>query len=217
MYFLYHNGKKIYYSRSYTSKIEVVESYRLILQEQDEKSPHCYVSGGQFDVDDGSIVVDAGVAEGNFSVDNINKCRKLILVECDKRWNEALRITFHREIADGKVTIINKKLGAVSNNDTITLDELYDLFGSIDFVKMDIEGAEQDAIRGGRKLIKESKNLKMAVCTYHTPNVFQETKHLLIDDFLLHVTYGYMVLNPMFGWKPPYFRRGMIRAEKVTS
>lgn len=41
--------------------------YRYILLEQDEKSPHRYLTS-EFDVSEGDVVVDVGVAEGNFLI-----------------------------------------------------------------------------------------------------------------------------------------------------
>ena len=35
---------------------------------------------------------------------------------------------------------------------TVTLDEIYDRIGAVDFLKMDIEGAEYEAVQGGEKL-----------------------------------------------------------------
>ncbi len=213
LFYVNHNDRKMFYSRSYSTVRDVVESYRMILAEQDESSPHCYLSKS-FYIEQGSIVVDAGVAEGNFSLDNINKCKKLILVECDEEWVKALKVTFREEMKSGKVVIIEKKLGKDADSKTTTLDQLYDKYGEIDFIKMDIEGFEQEAILGGKRLINDTAHLKMAVCSYHTPDSFVQIKELLKNDFSLEVSKRYMVLNPLFGWKPPYFRRGIIRATK---
>jgi FkbM family methyltransferase len=45
-----------------------------------------------------------------------------------------------------------------------TLDNLID--EKVDYIKLDIEGAEQDAIKGAKKLIKRDKPI-LAICIYH--------------------------------------------------
>jgi hypothetical protein len=35
------------------------------------------------------------------------------------------------------------------------------------FLKMDIEGAEQSALRGAMNVLKNGKNIQLAVCVYH--------------------------------------------------
>ena len=51
--------------------------------------------------------------------------------------------------------------------DVVALDEIvYDKRPT--FIKMDIEGAEQEALRGCERILKEFKT-KLAVCVYHKP------------------------------------------------
>ena len=49
--------------------------------------------------------------------------------------------------------------------EVVTLDE--DIAEKIDFIKMDIESAEPDALRGARRHIVEDKP-ELAICVYHT-------------------------------------------------
>ena len=52
--------------------------------------------------------------------------------------------------------------------ETASLDEtVYDMKPT--FIKMDIEGAEQEALKGCRKIIQEYKP-KLAICIYHKPD-----------------------------------------------
>ena len=47
-----------------------------------------------------------------------------------------------------------------------TLDNLLEKEEKVDFIKLDIEGAEQDAIEGARKIIRVHKPI-LAICIYH--------------------------------------------------
>lgn len=124
-------------------------------------SPHLYVSGAH-QVNDGDVIVDAGVAEGNFTLTYIERVSKAYLFEPDPKWLEPLQLTFApwKE----KVVLIPKMLGDMDNDQWITLDTA--VRDNVDFVKMDIEGSETKAILGGCDLLKRSK-AKLSVCTYH--------------------------------------------------
>lgn len=214
MYFVDYHGRPMYFSRDYFTKKSCLKYMRSILAEQDQHSPHRYLADG-FDVDEGSVVVDAGVAEGNFSLDIIDRVSKLILVECNKNWIEALKKTFEKEIGEGKVEIVPKMLGGGKNDkQQITIDELYRKYGKLDFIKMDIEGGEEDALRGGKAWMRECTSAKLAVCTYHKPEAFQEITKILEGFFRFSHTKGYMYFNPAFMRQPPYLRRGLVRAAR---
>lgn len=148
MFYVCYNGRRLYFPKSFRSAKRCVEYYRTILTEQDKESPHRYLSD-IFNVDQGSIVVDAGAAEGNFSLDVIDKASKIILIECDAEWVEALNSTFEKEIREGKVEVLSKMLADYDDEKFVTIDKLYKQYGRIDFVKMDIEGGEERALRGG--------------------------------------------------------------------
>ena len=67
--------------------------YNLLSKEQDVRSAHRYLDGA-FTFEKGEILVDAGVAEGNFALDVVEKASKLILFEADREWIEPLQATF---------------------------------------------------------------------------------------------------------------------------
>lgn len=57
------------------------------------------------------------------------------------------------------------------------------------FIKMDIEGAEQDALKGAKAIIKKYKP-KLAICIYHTPADLWEIPlmiHQLNNNYKLHI------------------------------
>lgn len=85
-----------------------------------------------------------------------------------------------------------------------------------DFIKMDIEGAEIEALAGARRVI-ENNNLKLVLCCYHRQNDEENIKVMLKEEFNLEITKGYMLFwnnEGLENLKPPYFRRGVIRATK---
>jgi hypothetical protein len=51
----------------------------------------------------------------------------------------------------------------------------------VDFIKLDIEGAEEQALRGAEQTIRKMRP-KMAVCLYHSPDDFVRLPRLL-DEY----------------------------------
>ena len=166
-----------------------------------------------FNVENSDVVVDVGVAEGNFSLDIIDRVKKIYLIETDDDWLEALKMTF-REYED-KVQIVKGYVSSVEEGPFVTLDSI--ISEPVNFIKMDIEGNEWDALQGAAKLIQKSENIRCAICSYHSD--FDQT---LIEAFfdgmdIKHNTSdGYM----WFPWKvrqnyvSTRLNRALVRGEK---
>lgn len=206
------NQKKMYFSRQYQDQKKVENYLRQIMMEQDMQSPHCYLAQS-FQVKENAVVLDAGVAEGNFTLSIIDKVKKVYLVEPDKNWVEALRYTFEPYM--DKVVIVNKYLSDYESKETATVDGL--VTDRLDFIKMDIEGEEYYALQGSKETISKSETIKCVACTYH-----QEFDYINLERFFDEMG---MVSQPSGGymWFPydkdyfvslPTLRRGLIRAEK---
>ena len=149
-FYALYEGKKMYFPKRFTRKY-VIWAVRTILKEQDNNSPHLYLTD-DFQVDYGSIVIDAGVAEGNFGLSVVEKAKRLYLVECENEWIEALKLTFApwKE----KVFFIEKYMSDIQSDTTISIDTLLSPEpGESYFVKLDIEGYEQKALTGMKKLV----------------------------------------------------------------
>jgi FkbM family methyltransferase len=150
----------------------------------------------QVSIRPGDIVIDGGAHIGTFVRYALSKKAKLVVaVEPDPRNLSCLKKTFESEIREGKVIVaeaalwdqpgklqfslsgentarssaINRR-GEVQNVqvEAITMDSLiarYQL-ASVDFVKLDIEGAERNALRGAKDMLRRF-GPRMALCTYH--------------------------------------------------
>ncbi|MBK8884650.1 MAG: FkbM family methyltransferase [Bacteroidales bacterium] len=210
--FLYvvYEGRTMYFPRRFTST-EVVWAVRAAMREQDNHSPHLYLTD-DFHPEEGSIIVDAGVAEGNFALSVIEKAKRLYLIECDPEWMEALRLTF--EPWKDKVVFVEKFMSDKPGENTTSLDELLSSEGEGNyFIKLDIEGYEQKALAGMKNLIESGNPVRMNVCTYHNPDDFTDIWSTLESyGFLCKATEGYVLF--FHPGEKPEFRKVLIRAEK---
>ncbi len=203
-------GKKMYFPKHFTHT-HVIWTIRSISKEQDQLSPHRYLTEN-FQLEPDSIVVDAGVAEGNFALSVVEKARKLYLIECNSSWMEALKLTFGpwKE----KVFFIEKYLSDEASPSTTTIDSfLVPESGCNYFIKLDIEGFEQKAISGMKQLFASGNPIKMNVCTYHHPNDCEEILATLKSlGFFCEVSEGYLIYFQRN--EEPSFRKALIRAQK---
>lgn len=212
MHYVIHCGKRMYMSRRLDTKEKVLRYYRSICMEQDEKSPHAYLDEG-FNVRQGDVVVDVGVAEGNFALQVIDKASKIYLIETDEDWIDALKCTF-AEFPD-KVVLVNKFVSDYCIGNTDMLDNIIE--EKVDFIKMDVEGCEAEVLMGARNIISRSDAVKCAICAYHRDNDEVSIKNIAEAMGLV----GYGVKGYM--WYPvgekqiyisPILRKGVIRYEK---
>ena len=120
LFYIFHQGKKMYFSRKFKLGERVKEYYKSLLLEQHIDSPHRYITEN-FKLDGVKCLVDAGGAEGIFSLENLDRAEKIYIFECDEEWIEALEATF-KEYKE-KIKIIKKFVSDKNNENEITLDE----------------------------------------------------------------------------------------------
>jgi FkbM family methyltransferase len=154
-------------------------------------NPHAY-EYGDVKINVGDWVVDGGACEGFFTHHALKCGANVLAVEPVPRLAEALRLTFAKEIHQGRVRVLE---GALSDADgplhlTILANEIYSaslgtsgtqivsaysldsilfrhkMVPTIDFVKMDIEGAEVAAIRGATMLLHQI-HPRLSIAVYH--------------------------------------------------
>ena len=121
--------------------------------------------------------------EGQFAVCE-NNLADIPFVNVKKHavWNkkETLRFCANPRLAEG-ARISNA--GDVTIN-AVALDD--DLAGErVTFIKMDVEGAELNALKGAENLIRANKP-KLAICVYHKPEDILE-----IPEFVINLNLGY--------------------------
>ena len=215
LYYIFFEGKKMYLKRTF-EYFKEKDGKRYVSgdmwYEQDENSPHLYEEG-DIAVEEGDILVDAGVCEGNFALHNIDKVKKVYLIECEEEWIEALHYTFlpYRD----KVVFCNKFLSSSDSDKTVCLDTL--VTEPVNFIKMDIEGEEVNALKGARKTFEKSNFIKCAICSYHCHGDEQKIKQILEHyGVQTEVSKGYMLfLHDPYVLKNPELRRGIVRGIKT--
>jgi hypothetical protein len=205
------DGKRLYFKKRW-SKQKIRNLYNLLLREQDLQSPHHYLTE-QFQFEEGDVLVDAGAAEGNFALSVVEKASRIILFEADNEWIEPLNATF--EPWKDKVIIVNKFVSDVTNATNTTLDDYFTSGDQVSFLKIDVEGAESRLLKGSKRILSANNSLKLTVCTYHKQNDEKEFTELLNSyGFQTAHSDGFMLFYFDKKMKAPYFRRGLIRAEK---
>ncbi len=207
MPYILFEGKRMFFSKSYPfAQDNNTVCIKNILYEQGKHSPHLYMKD-EYKIKKDTVIVDAGVCEGNFALRYIDYVKKIYLIESDPEWIKVLERTFAPY--KDKVIICDKYLSSEDTDKTITLDTL--IKEKIDFLKMDIEGYEISALKGGERVLRES-NAYCAVCSYHKHNDEYKIKDLL-------QCYGYKTDTSDGFMFFPYdnyieFRKGVVYGEK---
>lgn len=178
-----------------------------VLTEQSVGSPHLYMKENHT-IEDGDCIIDAGVCEGNFALKYVDIASHIYLFEMSPLWQEPLRHTFRN--FEGKVTLINKAVSDITTEKTCCMDDVVQN-KKVDFVKMDIEGAEVAAIHGAEKIFCNN-NVKSSICCYHRNGDEEKIrKQLEIYGYRTSVSNGYMLFFYSDDtWELGDLRRGVV-------
>jgi FkbM family methyltransferase len=176
---------------------------------------HYYLTGGTRIIP-GDVCLDCGACEGFFVLQALSLgASKVVCLEPSQQMAECLKRTFSDEIKTGRVTIRNIAVGAIQGSANFTFDCLQPFGGKIEsettsvavvvdtisrlvqdlnlpevnFIKMDIEGAEIQAVEGALLLLTK-QHPKLAITTYHRPFDFAALHALLVDV-------GYRQIKPV--------------------
>ena len=190
-------------------------SYNCLCMEQDPRSPHAYLPP-PFSMPRNGVLLDIGCAEALFTLRHIHEIQAACLFECDPAWQEALQHTF-APYAE-KIHIVRKYVSDKTTGGFITLDDFAaELSSPIGFVKMDIEGMEEQALAGASRLIANGRVCHWAICTYHHPGAEQAIRDFFHDGYRLETSKGYMLSLNNLGLSAPYLRRGILHAQRIQS
>ena len=157
--------------------------------------PNQYFINNRFGIKKGDVIVDGGAYVGDTIAATLNsfgnKFGMIHSFEPNKESYAALNNYVRDQKLDKVVTTYNVGLAdkndcrCFSGNDSgfhlnsvkgnageriklISVDEVFD-DTRVDFIKMDLEGEELDALKGSKKVIKRDKP-RLAVCAYHLPD-----------------------------------------------
>jgi FkbM family methyltransferase len=136
------------------------------------------------------VVLDCGACEGFFARKALEMgVEKVICVEPNHEMAVCLTATFEREISSGRLIVLPLALGSIVGKanfskaagdafsghfheggedlvSIITLDQLVSRYGRPTMIKMDLEGSEYEALKGGIKSLCEYRP-KLAITSYH--------------------------------------------------
>ncbi len=212
LYYGLYENKKMYLAKRFDSEQKARAYFNAVLMEQDSRSPHCYWNDENMKQLVG-IGVDVGAAEGIFTLKIIDHAEHIYLAEVDSEWIDALHYTF--EPFEEKVTIIPKFIAGNDDEQSVRLDTLLKE-SRLDFLKMDIEGMEYQALEGAENLLA-SNNVKLALCVYHEKNDNQRiTDWLRKRGYYTHNSDGFIVCQGDWELEKEDvdFRRGLLFACK---
>lgn len=211
--YVMHYGKKLFFKRNATDR-SIKNLYYGLQLDQDKDSPHSYIAEN-FNLNSDDVLADIGAAEGNFSLTHIEKIKKVYLFENNPEWIEALEMTF--KPWKNKAEIINKFVTNSDSDNDISLDSFNLKNKDITFIKADIEGEEENLLKGASDFLRQNKSLKIVICSYHKHDDETILKEILSNNnFQVEASNGFMIFIYDKFIKAPYLRRGVLRAVKNT-
>lgn len=144
----------------------------------------------EVDIKQGDIVLDIGAGPGDFSIIcAIRGAQNVFAFEPESE--NAKPIEEIKRINNANISIIPLFCDDNTFDKKITIDDFVKREGltRIDFIKMDIEGAEPSALKGAQTTL-ERFSPKLSICTYH--NVGDDKK---IKDLIIKYNKNYRIIE----------------------
>lgn len=154
---------------------------------------HRYLAHGS-SIRAGDVCLDCGACEGFFAMQALAAgASQVICIEPNPEMADCLRLTFAAEIGEGKIVVRNVGVGAIDGQASFSSNQISPFGGTveissdtqtvikletvsrictelamerIDFIKMDIEGAELQAVDGALPILRRD-HPTLAITTYH--------------------------------------------------
>ena len=167
---------------------------------------HSYIRHG-ITLGAGDVVLDCGACEGFFARQALDLgVAQVLCLEPNPEMVACLEVTFSEEIEQGRVRVLPYALSSLSGeasfsvssgdafsgriddkgNDRVpilTLEQVVSRYGLPTMIKMDLEGSEYEALRGGLDYLTEF-HPKLAITVYHHP-----WDYAVVSSFLRGIGY----------------------------
>lgn len=221
--YVLHDGKRLYYPAQW-GKGSITFSYTNAVAVEGilgdgclEKAPHNYLDA-RFPVKEGAVVCDFGAAEGLLGLHFAEQSSRLLIGECDEKWQAPLRATF--EPWKQKTIIVSGALGMGSQASgegemqLLLENEAANISNAPFFIKFDIEGAERFAIQEAAFFFQHHPDVTVACAAYHRQDDGMFLEKLFrrwgyetaFSDGAMLFLLDHLVF--------PYFRPGILHAKK---
>jgi FkbM family methyltransferase len=134
----------------------------------------------------------------------LDKQIKNVAMHCKGLWDAHEILEFMNADMSGGSRIVNSKCIFISvlatsyeltRIETTTLDDTVDKKDAVTLIKMDIEGAELNALHGAREIIKRDKP-RLIICLYHKPTDIIEIPAYILSlrpDYNLYIRHNLLV------------------------
>ncbi|HEU4495525.1 MAG TPA: FkbM family methyltransferase [Flavobacterium sp.] len=178
-------SKKLYWPGEFS-----IDRLDQVVAETFDKSDWHYYQKKHTEVEKGEIILDIGTAEGLMPLSVIEKCSHIYMIEPSVAFCKTLKKTF-KDYPD-KTSIFNCAVGnedglirfdensldgtvsdkASAGTSTIGIHKIDTVFSNnekITYLKADIEGFEEEMLKGAEETIKRNKP-KIAITSYHAQN-----------------------------------------------
>lgn len=206
------NGNDIYFPKEMTTEY-IVDSVRVGLIEQDERSPHKYLPIGSMNIG-GDVAILCGASDCMYALQIIGYFKKIYLFEANTAWIKPIKRTLRDYLH--KIEIVPYFISDKNSTNTVTIDSFFkNKREEVNYIQADIEGDELKMLRGCEQLLNQATNLKLALCCYHTAQQEKELTEMLVGKgFSISSSKGFLLMWMQYPLKPPYLRKGVLYAIK---
>lgn len=201
------NGYKIWWPTEYASG-DLNTIWQEVFLPSSEND-HAYEYSGSC-ISKGDWVIDVGACEGFFIYYALERGANVLAIEPVHKLAKCLEMTFAAEIAQGKVKVLRTLIGMDGGQKNIsiaplsvygsnklvypqgniiceecpqyTIDQLLaaGIVTRVDFIKMDIEGSEVEALYGAEQTVKKFKP-RLSLCAYHHADHARQLQELILS------------------------------------